>query len=73
MNKHFLSRRQFSALCATVGLSLPAAGAIPVLSGASVLAADAPPRTVKLPNGTVVPAVGQGFLASRARQTSGSC
>ena len=61
MDKHLLSRRQFNALCAAVGLSLPAAGAvIEVLSGASVLAADAPPRTVKLPNGTIVPAVGQG-------------
>jgi aryl-alcohol dehydrogenase-like predicted oxidoreductase len=28
--------------------------------GASALAADAPPRTVKLRNGTVVPALGQG-------------
>ena len=61
MDKHLLSRRQFNALCAAVGLSLPAAGAvIEAFSGASVLAADAPPRTVKLPNGTIVPAVGQG-------------
>ena len=61
MDEHFLSRRQFNAVCAAVGLSLPAAGAvIDVLSGASALAGDAPPRTVKLPNGTVVPAVGQG-------------
>ena len=61
MDKHLLSRRQFNALCAAVGLSLPAAGAvIDVLSGASALAADATPRTVKLPNGTIVPAVGQG-------------
>jgi diketogulonate reductase-like aldo/keto reductase len=61
MDKHLLSRRQFNALCAAVGLSFPAAGAvIEVLSGASVLAADAAPRTVKLPNGTIVPAVGQG-------------
>ena len=61
MDKHLLSRRQFNALCAAVGLSLPTAGAvIEVLSGASVLAADAPPHTVKLPNGTIVPAVGQG-------------
>ena len=61
MDKHLLSRRQFNALCAAVGLSLPAAGAvIEVLSGASVLAADAPPRTVKLPNGSIVPTAGQG-------------
>jgi diketogulonate reductase-like aldo/keto reductase len=61
MNKHQLSRRQFSALCAAVGLSLPAAGAmIEVLSAASVVAADAPPRTVKLRNSAMVPAIGQG-------------
>ena len=61
MEKHLLSRRQFNALCAAVGLSLPAAGAvIEAFSDASVLAADAAPRTVTLPNGTVVPAVGQG-------------
>ena len=39
MNKHFLSRRQFNALCAAVGLSLPSAGRMGALSGASVLAA----------------------------------
>jgi diketogulonate reductase-like aldo/keto reductase len=61
MDKHLLSRRQFNALCAAAGLSLPAAGAvIDVLSSASALAADAALRTVKLPNGTIVPAVGQG-------------
>ena len=61
MDKHLLSRRQLNALCAAVGLSLPAAGAvIEGLSRASALAADAAPRTVKLPNGTIVPAVGQG-------------
>src|SRR5262249_8991591 len=60
MNKHFLSRRQFNALCAAVGLSLPPVGTVGALSGASVLAADSPPRTVKLRNGAVVPAVGQG-------------
>jgi diketogulonate reductase-like aldo/keto reductase len=56
MNQQLLSRRQFNAHCAAVGLSLPAAGAM----GASALAADAPSRTVKLRNGTVVPALGQG-------------
>ena len=60
MNKHFLSRRQFNALCASVGFSFPTAGTIGVLSSTSVLAADAPTRTVKLRNGAVVPAVGQG-------------
>jgi diketogulonate reductase-like aldo/keto reductase len=67
MNKHLLGRRQFSTFCATVGLSLPFAGAaMTALSGVSALAEDksAPPeaagRTVKLPNGIVVPAIGQG-------------
>jgi diketogulonate reductase-like aldo/keto reductase len=60
MNTHFLSRRQFNALCAAVGLSLPSAGRMGALSGASVLAADSPPRTLKLRNGTIVPAIGQG-------------
>ena len=44
-----------------VGLSLPnAASMIKALSGASVLAAEAPPRAVKLQDGTSVPAIGQG-------------
>jgi diketogulonate reductase-like aldo/keto reductase len=61
MNKPQLSRRQFSALCAAVGWSLPTAGAvIEVLSAASVFAADPPPRTVKLRHSAVVPAIGQG-------------
>ena len=60
MNKQFLSRRQFDALCASVGLSLPTGGTMEALSSALVLAADAPPRTVKLPNSTVVPAIGLG-------------
>ncbi len=67
MTKHPLDRRQFNAMCAALGLSLPAAGAaMTVLSGVSAFAADtsAPPdaagRTVKLPDGRIVPAVGQG-------------
>jgi diketogulonate reductase-like aldo/keto reductase len=61
MNNHQLSRRQFNAFCSAVGLSLPTAGAMfEVLSAASVVAADAPPRTAKLPNGAIVPAIGQG-------------
>ena len=53
MNKQ-LSRRHFNTLCA-VGLSLPVGG-----NFASVLAEDAPPRTVKLRNSVLVPAIGQG-------------
>ena len=52
MNRHLLNRRQFSAGCAALGFSLSASRA---------LTADAPaPRTVKFPDGTVVPALGQG-------------
>ena len=59
MNKHFLSRREFNALCAAVGLSSVPAGAM-ALSGTSVFAADAPVRTAKLRNSAIVPAIGQG-------------
>jgi diketogulonate reductase-like aldo/keto reductase len=52
MSRHLLNRRQFTARCAAFGLSLP------VLSTA--LAAPPAARTVKLTNGTTVPAVGQG-------------
>lgn len=61
MNRHLLGRRQFNAFCAAIGLSFPAAGTmIGALSGASVLAADTPPRTARLRNSTIVPAIGQG-------------
>jgi diketogulonate reductase-like aldo/keto reductase len=67
MSKHLFDRRRFNALCATIGLSLPTVGAIiAVISGESALGqgAGAPTsaagRTVKLPNGTIVPALGQG-------------
>jgi diketogulonate reductase-like aldo/keto reductase len=59
MNKQSLTRREFNGLCAALGLSLPAAGAmIAALSSASALAAAA--RTVKFRDGTIVPALGQG-------------
>jgi diketogulonate reductase-like aldo/keto reductase len=65
MNKHFLNRRQFGARCAALGLSLPASGALlAVQANAQVPDAGAEsnpqPRTVKFPDGTIVPAVGQG-------------
>ncbi len=67
MRKHLLDRRRFNALCATIGLSSPSAGAIvAATSGQSAAAQDAGAptsaagRTVKLPNGTIVPALGQG-------------
>ena len=64
MNKYFLNRRQFGARCAALGLSFPAASAIAVQARAQVPDAGAEPppapRTVKFPNGTIVPALGQG-------------
>ena len=56
MNKHQLSRRQFNAFSGAVSLALPAAvGMVEVLSAASVVAADAPQRAVKLRNSGSVP------------------
>ena len=49
--KHHLDRREFVAGCAAFALSLPALAAGPP---------SAPPRTVTLPDGTQVPALGQG-------------
>jgi diketogulonate reductase-like aldo/keto reductase len=51
VNKHVLSRRQFSARCAAFGLSL---------SAISAVLAETAGRTVRFPDGTVVPALGQG-------------
>ena len=52
MNKHLLSRRQFNARCAALGVLLPAA-----TLGA---AAESARRPVRFPDGATVPAVGQG-------------
>ena len=65
MNKHLLNRRQFGARCAALSLSFPASSAmIAVQANAQVLGTDAEsnpaPRTVKFPDGTTVPALGQG-------------
>jgi diketogulonate reductase-like aldo/keto reductase len=72
MNKHLLNRRQFGARCAALGLSVPAAGAmLAVPARAQDLGTGAEsnsaPRTVKFPDGTIVPALGQGswHLADR--------
>lgn len=57
VNKHLLSRRQFSARCAAFGLAFPAVSSVLAATGnASQTAA----HTVRLPDGTTVPAVGQG-------------
>jgi diketogulonate reductase-like aldo/keto reductase len=66
VNKHLLSRRQFCARCAAFGLSLPATSAVlAVQRSARVLAAagaasETAGRTVRFPDGTAVPALGQG-------------
>jgi diketogulonate reductase-like aldo/keto reductase len=65
MGKQLLSRREINGLCAALGSSLPAASAIiAALSSASALAtgaaSDSPGRTVKFPDSTIVPALGQG-------------
>ena len=66
MNRHLLNRRQFGARCAALGLSLPASSAllavqanaqVPDAAGAE---SNPAPRTVKFPDGTIVPALGQG-------------
>ena len=58
MNKHLLNRREFNGLWVTIGSSLSSLGTMIVaLSSAPVRAATA---TVKLPDGTTVPALGQG-------------
>ena len=65
MHKHLLNRRIFSARCAAFGLSFPALSAmtaaqataqVPGAGAASKRAA----RTVRLPDGITVPALGQG-------------
>ena len=66
MNKHWLSRRQFTARCAALGLSLPAISkALATEQNAPTQStAGAPPtpprRNVRLPDGTTVPALGMG-------------
>ncbi len=65
MNRHLLNRRQFGARCAAFGLSFPAAGAMLAAQAAAQVpdtgAALRPAaRTVRLPDGATVPALGQG-------------
>ena len=58
MNKLLLSRRQFGARCAAFGLTLPVLGAR--VFAATAAASETAGRTVRFPDGTVVPALGQG-------------
>ncbi len=65
MNTHLLNRRQFGARCAALSLSVPASSAmIAVQARAQDLGTGAEsnpaPRTVRFPDGTTVPALGQG-------------
>lgn len=61
MNKNLLDRRQFSAGCVAFGLSFPALSTRLVTQGtALVRGPGAAGHTVKLPDGTSVPALGQG-------------
>src|SRR5262249_24983470 len=66
LNNRLPSRREFNGFCTTLGSSLLAVGAIAALSGASPLdvgtsvTSNDAGRTVKFPDGTVVPALGQG-------------
>ena len=58
MNKQLLNRREFNGLWVTLGSSLSSVGTMIVaLSSASARAAT---PTVKFPDGTIVPALGQG-------------
>ena len=63
--KHLINRRQFGARCVAFGLSFPALSAmIAAEATAQVVGAGAAPkpaaRTVRLPDGTTVTALGQG-------------
>jgi diketogulonate reductase-like aldo/keto reductase len=68
MNRHLLSRRQFSARCASFGLSLSLPAISPVLAvqrsgrvlAGTGAASETAARTVRFPDGTTIPALGQG-------------
>jgi diketogulonate reductase-like aldo/keto reductase len=58
VNKHYsLNRRQFTARCVAFTLSLPAMKGVLAATGA---ASETAGRTVRFPDGTTVPALGQG-------------
>jgi diketogulonate reductase-like aldo/keto reductase len=62
MNEHLLNRRQFSVRCAAFGLWFPAVSAIAAQAPGpgSDAASKSAARTVRFPDGTTVPALGQG-------------
>jgi diketogulonate reductase-like aldo/keto reductase len=65
MNKHLLNRRQFGAHCAALGLAVPSVSAMLAAQVAAQVpgtgaASKSSTLTVRLPDGTTVPALGQG-------------
>src|ERR1700744_4813328 len=66
MNQRLLSRRQFSARCAAFGLGLPAISTLLTVQrserafAATDAASPVAGHTVRFPDGTSVPALGQG-------------
>src|SRR6201981_3628603 len=65
MNRHSLTRREFTARCAAFGLSFPALSATlaaraQAQARAAAAAPKPSPRTLKLPDGTTVTTLGQG-------------
>src|ERR1700744_5032060 len=66
MNQRLLSRRQFSARCAAFGLGLPAISTLLTVQrserafAATDAASPVAGHTVRFPDGTTVPALGQG-------------
>jgi hypothetical protein len=55
-----LDRREFNKVCAALGLSLPPIGRASPFAATAGQPANAAAHTVTLPDGTTVPALGQG-------------
>jgi hypothetical protein len=58
-NARLLNRREFNGICAAFGSFVTFSGAL-ALDAAGGVPSNGGGRTVKLPDGTVVPALGQG-------------
>jgi hypothetical protein len=58
MNKQLLNRREFNGLCVAFGSSLSSVSTMIVALSSTPTRAATP--TVKFPDGTIVPALGQG-------------
>lgn len=59
MNKRLVTRREFSGLCAALGTLVASPGAS-ALDGPAGVSSTGTGRTVKFPDGSAVPALGQG-------------